>query len=240
MSFGSLGARAVTSMSHGAAGAQAYHNTGEGGGSPYHKSGGADIMWQLGTGYFGARDQTGRFSLDILSAEVESCPAIRCIEIKLSQGAKPGKGGILPGAKVTPEIAAVRGIPMGRDCISPNGHSEFGNVDEMMDFIQRVADLQPLEVLLRRLLHQPAGPDPRVRHEHVKPTVRRRHLVEAAAQVGDSRHVALDVRHTVRLALGLVEVVDRGRTCLDEPSARRGADARRAAGDDHDLTGKVV
>ncbi|MDP6933698.1 MAG: FMN-binding glutamate synthase family protein [Myxococcota bacterium] len=146
MSFGSLGARAVTSMSHGAAGAQAYHNTGEGGVSPYHKSGGADIMWQLGTGYFGARDANGQFSLDVLAAEVESCPSIRCIEIKLSQGAKPGKGGILPGAKVTPEIAAVRGIPVGQDCISPNGHSEFGNVDEMMDFIQRIAERTGLPV----------------------------------------------------------------------------------------------
>jgi glutamate synthase (ferredoxin) len=133
-------------MSQGAAGAQAYHNTGEGGVSPYHKSGGADIMWQLGTGYFGARDPKGRFSLDSLAAEVESCPSIRCIEIKLSQGAKPGKGGILPGAKVTPEIAAIRGIPVGQDCISPNGHSEFSTVDEMMDFIEGIADRTGLPV----------------------------------------------------------------------------------------------
>jgi glutamate synthase (ferredoxin) len=146
MSFGSLGANAVRAMSRGAALADACHNTGEGGVSPYHKSGGADIMWQLGTGYFGARDGDGLFSLDVLAAEVESCPSIRCIEIKLSQGAKPGKGGILPGAKVTAEIAAVRKIPQGQDCISPNTHSEFGTVDEMIDFIELIAERTGLPV----------------------------------------------------------------------------------------------
>ena len=146
MSFGSLGANAVRAMSRGAARAGACHNTGEGGVSPYHKSGGADIMWQLGTGYFGARDQDGNFSLDVLAAEVESCASIRCIEIKLSQGAKPGKGGILPAAKVSAEIAAVRGIPRGKDCISPNTHSEFGSVDEMIDFIERIATRTGLPV----------------------------------------------------------------------------------------------
>ncbi|MEE2751651.1 MAG: FMN-binding glutamate synthase family protein [Myxococcota bacterium] len=146
MSFGSLGAKAVSAMSYGAAAAGAYHNTGEGGVSSHHKAGGADIMWQLGTGYFGARDEQGRFCLDRLAAEVESTPQIRCIEIKLSQGAKPGKGGILPGAKVTAEISAVRGVPIGQDCISPNGHTEFNSVDTLMDFIEQIADRSGLPV----------------------------------------------------------------------------------------------
>jgi glutamate synthase domain-containing protein 2 len=173
MSFGSLGGRAVTSMSHGAAKAGAFHNTGEGGVSPYHKSGGADIMWQLGTGYFGARDESGRFSLDVLTDEVQATPQIRAIEIKLSQGAKPGKGGILPGAKVTPEIAGIRRIPVGKDCISPNAHTEFGNVDELLDFIERVSDRTGLpvgiksavgeiafwETLGKRMIARNVGPD---------------------------------------------------------------------------------
>jgi len=140
MSFGSLGAKAVESMSRGAYAAKAMHNTGEGGVSPYHKIGGSDIMWQLGTGYYGARGTDGKFSLDVLAEEVESTPQIRCIEIKLSQGAKPGKGGILPGAKVTAEIAKVRKIPVGKSCLSPNAHTEFSTVDEMIDFIEMIAD----------------------------------------------------------------------------------------------------
>jgi glutamate synthase domain-containing protein 2 len=146
MSFGSLGSNAVSAMSKGAADARAFHNTGEGGVSPYHKSGGADIMWQLGTGYFGARDLEGKFSYEALASEVESCPEIRCIEIKLSQGAKPGKGGILPAAKVSAEIARVRKIPEGEDCYSPNHHSEFSTVDELVEFIERVAETTGLPV----------------------------------------------------------------------------------------------
>ena len=146
MSFGSLGERAVTAISGGAAAAGAYQCTGEGGVSAYHLAGGADLMWQLGTGYFGARGPGGRFSLDAFAEVVERCPAIRSIEIKLSQGAKPGKGGILPAAKVTPEIAAVRGIPSGVECLSPNSHSEFGNVDELLDFIERIAECSGLPV----------------------------------------------------------------------------------------------
>lgn len=146
MSFGSLGRNAVTAMSIGASQANAYHNSGEGGVSPYHKKGGADIMWQLGTGYFGARDEQGDFDLETLVAEVESTPQIRCIEIKLSQGAKPGKGGILPGAKVTAEIAMVRKIPVGKTCYSPNHHTSFSNVDELIDFIERIAQRTGLPV----------------------------------------------------------------------------------------------
>ncbi len=145
MSFGSLGSRAVTSLNKGAKEAHCYHNTGEGGVSRYHKEG-ADVMWQLGTGYFGARDANGNFSLDVLADECERTPQIRSIEIKLSQGAKPGKGGILPGKKVTPEIAKARGVPVGVDCISPNAHSEFGTVAEMIDFIEEIAERTGLPV----------------------------------------------------------------------------------------------
>ncbi len=114
MSFGSLGANAVRAMSQGAAMAGACHNTGEGGVSPYHKSGGADIMWQLGTGYFGARDQDGNFSLDVLAAEVENCASIRCIEIKLSQGAKPGKGASCRARRSAPRSRLCAASPKAR------------------------------------------------------------------------------------------------------------------------------
>ncbi|HET7922173.1 MAG TPA: FMN-binding glutamate synthase family protein [Gammaproteobacteria bacterium] len=138
MSFGALGKHAISALNLGAKLAGCYHNTGEGGISPYHLLG-ADLVFQLGTGYFGARDPDGKFSLDIVADKCARYPQIRAIEIKLSQGAKPGKGGVLPGAKVVPEIAQTRGIPEYQDCISPNAHSEFGNVDEMIDFIERIA-----------------------------------------------------------------------------------------------------
>lgn len=145
MSFGSLGEKAITSLNKGAQLAQCYHNTGEGGFSPYHALG-ADVVWQIGTGYFGAREENGQFSLPKLLEKTTRYPQIRAIEIKLSQGAKPGKGGVLPGRKVTPEIAAIRGIPLGQDCISPNAHSAFGTVDEMIDFIEKLADATGLPV----------------------------------------------------------------------------------------------
>ena len=145
MSFGSLGYRAVSSLNQGAKQAHCYHNTGEGGVSSYHRAG-ADIMWQLGTGYFGARGPDGNFSLDAIASECLQTPQIRAIEIKLSQGAKPGKGGILPGKKVTPEIARARGVPVGVDCISPNAHSEFSTVAEMVDFIEDIAERTGLPV----------------------------------------------------------------------------------------------
>ena len=126
MSFGSLGEKAISALNLGAKEAGCMHNTGEGGISPYHALGG-DLIWQIGTGYFGAR-RDSKFSLDVLGEQVEEHPQVRCLEIKLSQGAKPGKGGILPGAKVTSQIAAIRGIPIGQDCISPNGHTEFSDV----------------------------------------------------------------------------------------------------------------
>lgn len=145
MSFGSLGERAITSLNRGAIQGDCYHNTGEGGVSPHHKQG-ADLMWQLGTGYFGARDTNGKFSMDALAAECEATPQIRAIEIKLSQGAKPGKGGILPGKKVTAEIAMIRKVPVGQTVHSPSKHHQFHDVDSMIDFIEKIADRTGLPV----------------------------------------------------------------------------------------------
>ncbi|KIQ65274.1 glutamate synthase [Kitasatospora griseola] len=137
MSFGSLSGAAITALNQGAAQAGAMHNTGEGGLSPYHRKG-ADLVLQLGTSYFGCRNEDGSFSLDKLKDVVAGAP-VRAIEIKLSQGAKPGLGGMLPGAKVTPEIARIRGIPVGKDCASPSRHSAFGDVDSMLDFVELLA-----------------------------------------------------------------------------------------------------
>ena len=144
MSFGSLSARAVEAINRGAKLASCLHNTGEGGISRYHLNGG-DLIWQIGTGYFGCRDERGRFSLDLFLEAVERHP-VRAIEIKLSQGAKPGKGGVLPEAKVTREIAEIRKIPMGRDCISPSGHTAFRDTDSLLDFVELLADRTGLPV----------------------------------------------------------------------------------------------
>ena len=119
MSFGSLSKNAITALNIGAREAGVYHNTGEGGISPYHLQG-ADVVWQIGTGYFGARTKEGRFDLQILKQKVDRYKSVRMIEIKLSQGAKPGKGGILPGIKVNAEIAQAREVEIGKDCISPS------------------------------------------------------------------------------------------------------------------------
>ncbi|MBI1312116.1 FMN-binding glutamate synthase family protein [bacterium] len=137
MSFGSLSGPAVEAINRGCAIADCLQNTGEGGVSPYHQSGG-ELIWQIGTGYFGCRDEHGRFSLDRFKEVVAANP-IRAIEVKLSQGAKPGLGGVLPAAKVTPQISRIRGVPLGRDCISPSSHSAFHDVDSMLDFVELLA-----------------------------------------------------------------------------------------------------
>lgn len=144
MSFGSLSGAAVTALNKGAQLAGAMQNTGEGGLSPYHRNGG-DLILQIGTSYFGCRDENGAFSLDRLKDVVAGAP-VRAIEIKLSQGAKPGLGGLLPGAKVTPEIARIRGIPAGKDCASPSRHTAFHDVDSMLDFVELLADATGLPV----------------------------------------------------------------------------------------------
>jgi glutamate synthase (ferredoxin) len=145
MSFGALGKKAISALNRGAQLAGCYHNSGEGGMSPYHALG-AEVVWQIGTGYFSARDESGRFSLDVVAEKTANNPQIRAIELKLSQGAKPGKGGVLPGAKVSAEIAVTRGVPEGEDCISPNAHSEFSSVDELIDFIEAIAERTGLPV----------------------------------------------------------------------------------------------
>ncbi len=145
MSYGSLGKRAVSALNQGAHIANCYHNTGEGGLSKYHLFGG-DLMLQIGTGYFGLRDKDGNFDLEQLVNKVEKYPAIKLIEIKISQGAKPGKGGVLPASKISREIAETRGIPYGEDCISPNSHNVFYDVDSMIAFIERIAKATGLPV----------------------------------------------------------------------------------------------
>ncbi|MEM9143608.1 MAG: FMN-binding glutamate synthase family protein, partial [Bacteroidota bacterium] len=145
MSFGSLSAAAVASMNKGVAKSGAYHNTGEGALSQYHRNGG-DIIFHFGTGYFGVRDGQGQFSLEKIRELTMANPCIKAIEIKLSQGAKPGKGGVLPAAKITPEIADIRGIPLGRDVLSPATHSAFGNVAELLRLIEDIAEETGLPV----------------------------------------------------------------------------------------------
>ncbi|APS38890.1 MULTISPECIES: FMN-binding glutamate synthase family protein [unclassified Salegentibacter] len=145
MSFGSLSARAIESLNAGCKEAGAYHNTGEGGLSQYHKKG-ADVVFHFGTGYFGVRDEKGNFSMDRMVALVKENPQIRAIEIKLSQGAKPGKGGVLPASKITKEISEIRHVPMGQDILSPPNHSAFDNIPELVDFIEDIAEATGLPV----------------------------------------------------------------------------------------------
>jgi glutamate synthase domain-containing protein 2 len=137
MSFGALSAAAVTSLNRGAKLAGCMQNTGEGGLSDYHLNGG-ELIFQIGTAYFGCRDKDGNFSLDHLKETIGRGP-VRALEVKLSQGAKPGLGGLLPAAKMTKEIAEVRGVPADQDCVSPAGHSQFRDADELLDFVEMLA-----------------------------------------------------------------------------------------------------
>ena len=138
MSFGAISAPAVRSLSRGAAVAGCWMDTGEGGLSPYHLEGGGDVIMQIGTAKYGVRDAQGNLSADRL---VELSKVVKAFEIKLSQGAKPGKGGVLPGKKVTPEIAMIRGIPEGRDSISPNRHRDISNINDLLDKIAWIRDI---------------------------------------------------------------------------------------------------
>lgn len=140
MSYGSLSRQAVTALSHGAKMAGCWLNTGEGGVSPYHLEGGADLVAQIGTAKYGFRTLDGKLS-DARLRELAALEQIVMFEVKLSQGAKPGKGGILPAIKVTDEIAAIRGIPPREDSISPNRHPDIGNSKELIDFINHVRDV---------------------------------------------------------------------------------------------------
>lgn len=140
MSFGSMSANAIRALNSGAKQGNFYQDTGEGGISAYHREHGGDLVWEIGSGYFGCRTADGRFDPEKF-AEKAASPQVKMIEIKLSQGAKPGHGGILPGPKVTPEIAEIRGVPVGVDCISPPSHSAFSTPIEMMHFIQQLREL---------------------------------------------------------------------------------------------------
>jgi glutamate synthase domain-containing protein 2 len=153
MSYGSLSPPAVEALNRGAARAGALHNIGEGGLATAHKHG-ADLIYQIGTGYFGCRDDDGGFSLERLQERLAQAP-VRAIEIKLSQGAKPGLGGLLPACKVTEEIASIRGVPVGRDCVSPSSHSAFSDVDGLIEFVERVAGATGLPVGIKSAVGDP-------------------------------------------------------------------------------------
>ncbi|MEC5399975.1 FMN-binding glutamate synthase family protein [Uliginosibacterium sp. H1] len=140
MSFGAISKPAVQALSRGARDAGCWMDTGEGGLSPYHLEGGCDLIMQIGTAKYGVRDANGRLSEQRLR-ELAAHETVRAFEIKMSQGAKPGKGGVLPGSKVTPEISDIRGIPAGMDSISPNRHPEIGNIEELLDFVSRVREI---------------------------------------------------------------------------------------------------
>ncbi|HUK36898.1 MAG TPA: FMN-binding glutamate synthase family protein, partial [Vicinamibacterales bacterium] len=145
MSFGSLSGAAVEALNRGCAAAGCLQNTGEGGLSSHHLHGGG-LIWQIGTGYFGCRDLDGRFSMSRLKDVVAQHPQVRAIEIKLSQGAKPGIGGVLPRRKITEEIATIRGIDRTRDCVSPAAHTAFSDADSLLDFVERVSSETGLPV----------------------------------------------------------------------------------------------
>ena len=140
MSYGAISTPAVRALSKGAKMAGCWMNTGEGGLTPYHLEGGCDIVFQIGTAKYGVRTTDGKLD-DNKLCEIAAYPQLKMFEIKLSQGAKPGKGGILPGKKVTPEIAQIRGITPGKDSISPNRHPEIGNIRELLDFIHHIRKL---------------------------------------------------------------------------------------------------
>jgi len=140
MSFGSLSPNAIRALNAGAKRGGFYHDTGEGSLSEYHREQGGDIVWEIGSGYFGCRTNAGEFDSEQFSA-VASEPQVKMVELKLSQGAKPGHGGVLPAAKITREIAQTRGVPMGRDCVSPARHTAFDTPVGLLEFVARLREL---------------------------------------------------------------------------------------------------
>lgn len=173
MSFGSLSGNAIRALNQGAKRGGFAHDTGEGSISVHHLAGGGDLIWEIGSGYFGCRDTLGRFD-PARFADQAAGPQVKMIEIKLSQGAKPGHGGILPAAKVTPEISRARGVPLGEDCVSPAAHSAFDSPVGLLDFVARLRELSggkpvgfklcighPWELfaIVRAMLHTGITPD---------------------------------------------------------------------------------
>ena len=140
MSFGALSGNAIRALNGGAKKGGFAHDTGEGAISPHHRAHGGDLIWEIGSAYFGCRDERGRFSEERFVANATDAQ-VKMIEIKLSQGAKPGHGGVLPGPKVTAEIAATRGVRQGEDCVSPARHGEFGTPAELLQFVERLRKL---------------------------------------------------------------------------------------------------
>ena len=140
MSFGALSANAIMALNLGAKKGGFAHDTGEGSISRYHREHGGDLIWEIGSGYFGCRNDDGTFSADRFKENAQS-PQVKMIEIKLSQGAKPGHGGVLPGPKVTPEIAEARGVPVGVDCVSPAAHTSFDSPLGLIEFVQTLREL---------------------------------------------------------------------------------------------------
>ena len=140
MSFGALSSNAILALNAGAQAGGFAHDTGEGSISRHHRVHGGDLIWEIGSGYFGCRNDDGSFNAERFAANATD-PQVKMIELKLSQGAKPGHGGVLPGSKVTPEIAEARGVPVGVDCVSPASHSAFSTPIEMMQFIARLREL---------------------------------------------------------------------------------------------------
>jgi glutamate synthase domain-containing protein 2 len=140
MSFGALSANAILALNQGAKRGGFIHDTGEGSISVHHRVNGGDLTWEIGSGYFGCRNDDGTFNADKFTANATDSQ-VKMIELKLSQGAKPGQGGVLPGPKVTPEIAAARGVPVGVDCVSPSAHSAFSTPIEMLQFISKLRTL---------------------------------------------------------------------------------------------------
>ena len=154
MSFGSLSAQAIEALNRGAGLSGCMHNTGEGGVSEYHRKGG-DLIWQIGTGYFGCRRPDGGFDAAQFEETLGSAP-IKAIEIKMSQGAKPGLGGLLPGAKVTAEIAEARGVPVGQTVVSPNRHQTFSDVPSLIDWVEELAAISGLPVGIKSAIGEAA------------------------------------------------------------------------------------
>jgi glutamate synthase domain-containing protein 2 len=140
MSFGALSANAILALNTGAKRGHFAHDTGEGSISRHHRANGGDLIWEIGSGYFGCRRDDGGFDEEKFTANARD-PQVKMIELKLSQGAKPGHGGVLPGPKVTPEIAEARGVPAWQDCVSPASHSAFSTPIEMMQFIAKLREL---------------------------------------------------------------------------------------------------
>ncbi len=165
ISFGAISKPAVLALSNGARMAGCWMNTGEGGLSPYHLQGGADMVFQIGTAKYGVRNQQGELDEARLQ-DTAAYPQVRMFEVKLSQGAKPGKGGILPAAKVTPEIAAIRGIPVGQDSISPSRHQEIDSVQDLLAFVARVRDLTGKPTGFKMVLGDPRWLDELLQEIH--------------------------------------------------------------------------